>query len=147
VQRLREEGIKAVYGDASHLDTLKSAGVGRVGCLILSAPGIRNAVEVIRLARELNPEVRVLARTAYLSERAGLLKAGADFVFSGEGEIALAMDEHILERLGAIPEQLDRERERVRAELFGEPELAKGFDPTQSHVPTASKPLLQTHAP
>jgi monovalent cation:H+ antiporter-2, CPA2 family len=40
-------------------------------------------------------------------------------VFSGEGEVALALTEAILHRLGATPDQIDRERERVHQELFG----------------------------
>ena len=38
-------------------------------------------------------------------------KAGADRVFTGEGEVALGLIETILERLGATAEQIDRERE------------------------------------
>ena len=48
-----------------------------------------------------------------------LKKAGADAVFSGEGEVALALTEAILQRLGATPDQIDRERDRVHQELFG----------------------------
>ena len=44
--------------------------------------------------------------------------AGADEVFSGEGEVALAMTEYILGLLGATPEQMDRERRHVREEVF-----------------------------
>lgn len=44
---------------------------------------------------------------------------GADRVFTGEGEVALAMTEYMLTGLGATPEQIDRERQRVRADLFG----------------------------
>src|SRR5262249_31941424 len=55
VQRLRGEGVPAVYGDADHADTLKAAGVDRAAALLLSASGLRNAEEIIRLARELNP--------------------------------------------------------------------------------------------
>jgi predicted Kef-type K+ transport protein len=44
--------------------------------------------------------------------------AGADAVFSGEGEVALAMTEHVLGILGATSEQIDRERQRVRKEVF-----------------------------
>lgn len=58
-------------------------------------------------------------RTAYLRENDELIAAGADRVFSGEGEVALAMTESILRDLGAVPEQIDRERQRVREELFG----------------------------
>jgi CPA2 family monovalent cation:H+ antiporter-2 len=117
VRRLREEGVPAVYGDATHGDTLKEAGVERARSLILSSSGMKGSDEVIRLARELNPSIRVLARSAYVRELVGLRKAGAEAVFSGEGEVALAMTEAILRRLGATPEQVDRERERVRAEL------------------------------
>jgi K+:H+ antiporter len=73
--------------------------------------------EAIRLVRELNPKVQILARTAYLKEREALRKAGADQVFSGEGEVALTLTEAILSSLGATPEQIDRERARVPAEL------------------------------
>jgi CPA2 family monovalent cation:H+ antiporter-2 len=146
VHRLREDGIKVVYGDASHFETLKSAGVDLAGSLILSASGIRNAAEVIRLTRELNPRIQTLARTAYLSEKAGLLKAGADLVFTEEGEIALAMAEYVLRGRGAITEQFDRERERVRAELFGAPESTGGFESSQFQVPADSKELLRTRA-
>src|SRR5262249_19940311 len=115
---LREEGLTAVYGDAGHGETLKMAGVGRAASLILSASGLRNAEEIIRLARELNPGVRVLVRCSYLRKLSALRKAGADGVFSGEGEVALAMTESLLRELGAVPEQIDRERERVRTDLF-----------------------------
>jgi CPA2 family monovalent cation:H+ antiporter-2 len=121
VRQLREAGQRAVYGDAARPETLKAAGVADADNLVLSASGLKGAEEVVRLARELNPEVRVLARSAYLRERADLRKAGADEVYAGEGEVALAMAESVLRELGAGPEQIDRERERVRADLFGEP--------------------------
>jgi CPA2 family monovalent cation:H+ antiporter-2 len=120
VRRLRDEGTPAVYGDAAHRDTLKEAGVDRADTLVLSASGLGAAAEVVRLARELNPRVRVLARSAYLRERADLRKAGADAVYAGEGEVALAMAESVLRELGATAEQIDRERDRVRADLFGD---------------------------
>jgi CPA2 family monovalent cation:H+ antiporter-2 len=118
VRRLREEGVRTVYGDASHRETLKSAGVDQAGSLILSASGIRASEELIRLARELNPDIRIFARSAYLRELTALRRAGADRAFSGEGEVALALTEALLRGLGASPEQIDRERERVRSDLF-----------------------------
>ena len=45
-------------------------------------------------------------------------QAGADEVFSGEGEVALAMTEYVLGVIGATAEQMDRERQRVREEVF-----------------------------
>jgi CPA2 family monovalent cation:H+ antiporter-2 len=41
--------------------------------------------------------------------------------FTDEGEVALSMMELLLRQLGATGEQLDRERDRIRDELFGGP--------------------------
>ena len=119
VRKLRIDGVPAIYGDATHRDTLKAAGIETAGSLILSSAGMHGSEEIIRLARQLNPEIRVLARATYVHEVAPLLKAGAEVAFSAESEIALAMTVTILRDLGATPEQIDRERERVQAELCG----------------------------
>src|SRR5262249_46690044 len=100
VHRLRAAGLPAIYGDASHRETLQSAGVAQAGSLILSAAGIPACAEVIRLARELNPTIRILVRSAYVREIPSLYQAGAERVFSGEGEVALTFTEAILRMLG-----------------------------------------------
>ena len=63
-------------------------------------------------------------------------KAGADRVFTGEGEVALGLIETILERLGATAEQIDRERERAHRELFGK-------EPAESPAEHEMKPKLE----
>jgi len=120
VRGLRDAGIDAVYGDATRLDTLEAAGVSRAGSLILGSAGMANGTEVIRMARGLNPRIRVLARAAYLRDVPDLKNAGADSVYSGEGEVALAFIEDLLAHLGATAEQIDRERDRAHAELFSD---------------------------
>jgi CPA2 family monovalent cation:H+ antiporter-2 len=116
VRGLREQGRTAVYGDAARRETLEGAGIRRAGSLFLTAD-MSNGAEVIRLARELNPRIAVLARTSHLRDMTALRNAGAQTVFSGEGEVALALTESVLRRLGATPDQIDRERERVHGEL------------------------------
>ncbi|MEQ1761090.1 MAG: cation:proton antiporter [Vicinamibacterales bacterium] len=117
VRVLRDEGIAAVYGDATRPETLAAAGVPESATLILGSAGMTNGTEVIRAARQLNPGVRILARAAYLRDVPALKHAGADVVYSGEGEVALAFIEDILDTLGATPEQIDRERARAHTEL------------------------------
>ena len=117
VRALRDEGLPAIYGDAGHRDTLVAAGVPTSGAIILSVAGLPAAREVIRTARELNDSILILARTAYIRELVTLKQAGANVVFSGEAEVALAFTETILGRLGATPEQIDRERARVHEEI------------------------------
>ena len=84
----------------------------------MTRPVARPIEKAIRTAREINPEIQVIARTDYLGQTESMRKAGADEVFSGEGEVALAITGSILRQLGTTPEQLDEERFRIRRELF-----------------------------
>ena len=117
VRELRQQGISAVYGDARHAESLITAGLRHAGTLIIS--GADAGPEIIQTARELNPRVHIFVRSVYLRDVPPLRAAGAEQVFAGEGEVALAMTEAVLRRLGATPDQVDRERARVREELFG----------------------------
>jgi CPA2 family monovalent cation:H+ antiporter-2 len=116
VKQLRQTGISAVYGDARHPNSLITAGLRHAGNLIIS--GDFGAREITQTAREINPRVHIFVRSVYLRDVPPLRAAGAEQVFSGEGEVALAMTEAVLRRLGATADQIDRERDRVRAELF-----------------------------
>ncbi len=116
IQSLKAEGIHAVYGDASQIEVLRQAGASEAMNLIFAASG-SSGEPVIRAAKELNPNIKVFARAAYLREIQAVKAAGAHMVISAEGEVALAMTEHLLTDLGATSDQLDRERERVRREV------------------------------
>jgi len=118
VQTVRTAGGSAIYGDARYAETLVSAGIRHAGTLIVSGSDA-GAAEVIRVALTLNPSVHTLVRSDHLRDVAGLTQAGAERVFTGEGEVALAMTEAVLRDLGATPEQIERERARAREELFG----------------------------
>ena len=117
VQDLRARGELAIYGDASLREVLLHAGIEKADGLIIAASNAP-ADTIIKAARELNPEIRVLTRSTYLRELQKLRDAGADAVFSSEGEVALAMTAFLMRQLGATDEQIDRERDRVHAELF-----------------------------
>jgi CPA2 family monovalent cation:H+ antiporter-2 len=112
VRDLRTRGMRAVYGDASRKETLEEAGIADAVSLFFTAP-VEMDSDAVRRARELNADIFVAARCSYLRDVEKLRKAGADAAFSGEGEVALAMTEFMLTRLGATPEQIDRERDRI----------------------------------
>jgi CPA2 family monovalent cation:H+ antiporter-2 len=117
VRALRQEGVDAIHGDAAHPAVLAAARVEHAGSFIVSVGSLPDVEESFRIARQQNPSVQILARATHLREVPSLRAAGADVVVSGEGEVALAFTAAILQRLGATPEQIDRERERVQQEL------------------------------
>ncbi|MEY4580762.1 MAG: hypothetical protein RL701_5465 [Pseudomonadota bacterium] len=116
VQSLKRQGVRAIYGDASQREILLQAGIGNARSLIFAASGTAPE-SVIRVAKDLNPALLVLARSSYLHEAEALKLAGAHTIVTAEAEVALAMAERVLVDLGATPDQLDRERERVRTTL------------------------------
>ena len=120
VRALRDAGVRAVHGDATRREVLEAAGVAQARSLVYAASGTPPD-EVARLAKDLNPDIEVLARATYVSEVARARAAGADAVVAAEVEVALAMTERLLSALGATREQLDRARDEARAGLSGAP--------------------------
>lgn len=116
VRELQSAGQAAVHGDASQANILEHAGVRSVATLIFAASGTPPRA-IIETARELNPSLRILARSAYAREVSDALGAGANVVVCGEVEVALAMAEVVLSELGATGENLDRARARTRDDL------------------------------
>lgn len=117
VAALKAQGIPSVYGDATQTNVLVDAGIAEADTLVFSISGPGGS-DVIRAAREIKPDIRVLSRSNYLRDAQRMTEAGANAVFSGEGEVALAMTASMLADLGATPDQIDRETDRVRRELF-----------------------------
>jgi CPA2 family monovalent cation:H+ antiporter-2 len=117
VREVRKAGLHAIYGDATHPAVLDEAKIGQARAFIIAVSPLEGVEEACRLARARSPEIRILARATHVREARHLREAGADVVFSGKGEVALAFTTEILGDLGATPDQIDRERLRVRGEL------------------------------
>jgi len=101
--------------------------------------------QAIHIARELNPKLVIFARSSYLSGLPELRKAGADIVFSSEGEIALAMTEFLLRQLGATSEQVDRERARIRSEFFSGSKDNEPLPQDRLRPPSEAETQTQEH--
>jgi len=114
VRELRERGVHAIYGDASQREILQAAGIAGARGLVFASNA--SPVETVKAAVELNPRMAVLTRTTYLADAPALRQIGASVIVS-EAEVALAMTERLLNRLGASAEQLDRARTRVRSRV------------------------------
>jgi CPA2 family monovalent cation:H+ antiporter-2 len=120
VRRLRADGVAAVYGDVLRPGTLEQAGIATAGSLVLSAD-LDAAAEVVRQARLLSPELRILVRCSHLRDAGGLQRAGADVVAAGEAEVGVALAEAVgvgAERdAGSAAER----RDVVRRQLYRTP--------------------------
>lgn len=118
VRKMKADGLTALYGDVLRSGTFEDAGIATAGSLILSAD-VEDAAEIIRQARMLNPELRVLARCTHLRDAPALNRAGASVVAAGEAEVGVALVEAMtadqVTDCGAKTDQ----RAAVRERLYG----------------------------
>jgi CPA2 family monovalent cation:H+ antiporter-2 len=120
VRRLRASGAAAIYGDVLRPGTLDEAGIATAGSLVLSAD-VEDAAEIIRQARMLNPELRVLARCAHLRDAAALRRAGAAVVAAGEAEVGVALAEAVVAGDGMDHGAAAEYRDAIRRHLYDSP--------------------------
>ncbi len=81
-QSLQEEGIPFVQGDASQHQVMETAGVGRATTVIVCLPDDAHGVFTVLLARQLNPDVTIIARAVEEQSEERLRMAGADRVIN-----------------------------------------------------------------
>lgn len=101
VERLREGGIPAVYGDASQPGTLVQSHVARACMLVIATPDSMGVRQMAQNARLLNPGIEIVVRSHNEEEARRLEAELSSRVFVGEHELALAMTRYVLARCKA----------------------------------------------
>ena len=83
-EKLRQRGVRAVYGDITERDVLHHAGVDQCEIIICSLPNMvlkgANNLKILRQLRELNSEAKIIVHAELLSDVPALYEAGASFV-------------------------------------------------------------------
>ncbi len=101
VERLREQGIAAVSGDAVEAEVLVQAHIAQARMLVIATPDTLDVRRMVATARSLNPAIETVVRTHNEAEARLLDNEKAGKVFLGEQELAQSMARHVLERAGA----------------------------------------------
>jgi CPA2 family monovalent cation:H+ antiporter-2 len=101
VERLRQDGLAAVAGDAADPLTLVQAHVMQASLLVVAIHDTVGLERMVETARTLNPTIEVVARSHSEEESAFLQRDGADTVFLGEDMLAQAMVAHIAGRVAS----------------------------------------------
>ncbi len=80
IQKLEDEGVPTIRGDATDDETLRVAGVEHAKGLLAALPNDADNVYVSLSAKEMNPKLFIIARGADNHSEDKLIKAGADRV-------------------------------------------------------------------
>jgi monovalent cation:H+ antiporter-2, CPA2 family len=116
LEALRARGHQVVFGDAARSAILLHAGVPRARLLVIASPGAYQTRHMLRVARELSPDIEIVARTHSESERRRLESLGVSRAVVGERELALGMTRYALRGLGVPADDADAIVQAVRSE-------------------------------
>ena len=100
VQKQRELGRTIMFGDVSDPEVLENAGIHHADALVLTVPDEDAVFRACRVARSLNPNVFIIARTNFLSRALVAMGLGANETVVEEMATAEAMDRLIQRVLG-----------------------------------------------
>jgi CPA2 family monovalent cation:H+ antiporter-2 len=117
VRRVRAEGLPIFYADATHLDTLRAADIGRARAVVAVLSDPDATARILRLVRANWPEIPFLVRTRYRIEAQRMEALGATVAVAEELEASLEVVSHVLTRASVpravIDPMLARHRERL----------------------------------
>jgi CPA2 family monovalent cation:H+ antiporter-2 len=100
VEEGRKHGYLCIQGDATNPGVLERAGLANARMLIITLPDLPSNEQIIRIARNINPRIRILARASDPRSIRHLKEAGAHEVVQPEFEAGLELVRQALRNYG-----------------------------------------------
>lgn len=119
VEKLRTDGVRVIYGDASRENVLIAAAPSRAKILIVAVPDTYYARQIIRLARKISPTLDIVVRTHSDEETKSLSRLGVGMAIMGEREIGFGMAFYALQKAGIDGEQTRNTISQMRKRIYG----------------------------
>lgn len=105
--KLRQQGLRVIYGNAAAVAVLEAAHIATASLLVITAPDGFAAGHILTQARKIRPDIKVIARSHSTEQLAFLKRQGADLAVMGEHELAVVMAEYSLRELGVAEHVID----------------------------------------
>ncbi len=118
VRAARSEGEPAFYGDASRAEILRHLRIEQARMAVVAISDAAATRRIVRVARHLNPQLFVIARTRYVAEIAELTALGADAVIPEEFETSVEIFNRVLARYGVPRAEIERLTTEIRASHY-----------------------------
>ncbi len=96
VTKYKSLGEPIYFGSIDRRENMKLIGISKASLLVIAINDMEAAGRSVRLAQNLNPSLKIIVRTNYLSQVETFYKYGADMVLSQDMETSLIFIHHIL---------------------------------------------------
>jgi CPA2 family monovalent cation:H+ antiporter-2 len=118
VRRARVQGEPAFYGDATREEILRALGIERARLLVIAISDPAATRRMVRIARDLNPQLHIIARTRYVIEIPELTRLGANIVIPEEFETSIEIFARVLAHYNVGREEIERLVDGIRASHY-----------------------------
>ncbi|PWR72041.1 cation:proton antiporter domain-containing protein [Methanospirillum lacunae] len=115
VRKERKKGESILYGDAAQPGILMKAGIDQARVLVVVVNDPFATQQTVRIARELNPGLYIIARTRFMGEVSTLVDLGADDVIPEEFETSIEIFTRILNKYLIPEDEIERLVRDIRA--------------------------------
>jgi len=119
VKKFKKEGENIVFGDITKRDNLLHLGIDKARMMVIAISDEDATLKAVTIARQLNPEIKIIVRTEFVSQIEPLYKAGADIVISQEFEASLEISAFVLKSLGIAGPIVRIKAEQLRKRHYG----------------------------
>lgn len=103
IQQLKASKQNAIYGDSSSMIVLEAAGIHRASLLVVTIPDPRAMQSLVKKIKKRMPQLPVVMRVKYMSDRDKLTSLGADDIVWEEFESGQELAKRVLNRLNIQP--------------------------------------------
>jgi glutathione-regulated potassium-efflux system ancillary protein KefC len=100
IELLRKFGFKVFYGDATRVDLLVAAGIGKARALVVAIDNADDNLALVDAVRQRFPRLTILARARNVTHYYDLLDRGVTLVERETFEAALKLGAQVLQQLG-----------------------------------------------
>ncbi|MBC8425887.1 cation:proton antiporter [bacterium] len=118
LETCRAGGVAVIYGDASHPLVLQAAGLDRACVLLITTPSPVVTLAIARHARQLRPDLHIVARAESEELLEELHALGVHEVVLPQMEAGLEVTRQALLHLQVPDQQIERFAEEVRREFY-----------------------------
>jgi K+:H+ antiporter len=118
VEELNQQGIPGLFGDAANSEVLTHAGLSRARALVVAGPDESASELVVAAARDLAPELPIIARASTRDGVKRLAQLGAQYVIHPELESGLEIMRHTLLLLGFPVQEITRYTDAMRQDHY-----------------------------
>ena len=125
-------GENIIFGDISKEEILLNAHIKTAKIMVIAISDPASSRRALKLAKELNPNIRVIVRTRFMRETDDLIKIGAHIVIPEEFETSIQIFRKVLEQyhipLNVIMQQVNLLRGESYKYLRSDDSSTKDFD-------------------